>query len=278
MPASAGAASPTACKNRTNTTYQALLECVTLEGVRVHQRAFQGIAEANDDPVYPAREQPEPRICEQRRLRRGPPQGRRLRGHTRRVPVHVPVPGDPSAANACCRRPSCQPANGPGGDVTAAVVAVDVALAPPRGHERLRGSRLRRVPYGAIALVRAGPVRFRRRRSMQRPRAQVRSSSSTRRHDRSRDRLGPVNPTLAPFTVGIPVNLVRSRRTTRRTRVDRARVRVETETRTDVNVIAERQGKNTNNVDGRCTPRPEVLGPGISTTTDPARRPFWRPR
>src|SRR5687768_2455394 len=53
VPASAGAASPTACKTRTNTTYQALLECVTLEGVRAHQQAFQDIAEANDDPVYP---------------------------------------------------------------------------------------------------------------------------------------------------------------------------------------------------------------------------------
>jgi Zn-dependent M28 family amino/carboxypeptidase len=53
VPASAGAASPTACKNRTNTTYQALLECVTLDGVRAHQAAFQEIAEANDDEFYP---------------------------------------------------------------------------------------------------------------------------------------------------------------------------------------------------------------------------------
>ena len=53
VPAAAGAASPTACKNRTNTTYQTLLECVTLEGVRAHQQAFQDIADANDDEFYP---------------------------------------------------------------------------------------------------------------------------------------------------------------------------------------------------------------------------------
>jgi Zn-dependent M28 family amino/carboxypeptidase len=52
VPAAAGAAPP-GCKNRTNTTYQTLLECVTLEGVRAHQAAFQAIAENSDDPVYP---------------------------------------------------------------------------------------------------------------------------------------------------------------------------------------------------------------------------------
>jgi acetylornithine deacetylase/succinyl-diaminopimelate desuccinylase-like protein len=43
LPAAATAASRTACLNRTNTTQQALLECVTLEGVRAHQAAFQDI-------------------------------------------------------------------------------------------------------------------------------------------------------------------------------------------------------------------------------------------
>jgi hypothetical protein len=48
LPAAATAASRTACLNRTNTTQQALLECVTLEGVRAHQAAFQDIADDND--------------------------------------------------------------------------------------------------------------------------------------------------------------------------------------------------------------------------------------
>ena len=37
-----------ACDNRVNNTFNKLLECVTLEGVREHQAAFQAIADAND--------------------------------------------------------------------------------------------------------------------------------------------------------------------------------------------------------------------------------------
>jgi Zn-dependent M28 family amino/carboxypeptidase len=47
------AAPAEACDRRTNNTYQKLLECVTLEGVREHQAQFQKIADANDDPFYP---------------------------------------------------------------------------------------------------------------------------------------------------------------------------------------------------------------------------------
>src|SRR5688500_11699738 len=39
--------SKTACENRTNNTYDKLLGCVTLEGVREHQAALQAIATAN---------------------------------------------------------------------------------------------------------------------------------------------------------------------------------------------------------------------------------------
>ena len=41
------------CENATNNTYKKLLGCVTLDGVREHQAAFQAIADANDDPFYP---------------------------------------------------------------------------------------------------------------------------------------------------------------------------------------------------------------------------------
>ena len=50
----AEAAAPAqACDKRNNNTYEKLLGCVTLEGVREHQAAFQAIADASDDPVYP---------------------------------------------------------------------------------------------------------------------------------------------------------------------------------------------------------------------------------
>jgi Zn-dependent M28 family amino/carboxypeptidase len=48
VPTPAGAApDQTGCDNRTNNTYEKLLECVRLEGVREHQAAFQAIADAN---------------------------------------------------------------------------------------------------------------------------------------------------------------------------------------------------------------------------------------
>jgi Zn-dependent M28 family amino/carboxypeptidase len=53
LPAQAATAAPGACDNRTNNTYQKLLECVTLEGVREHQAQLQKIADNNDDPFYP---------------------------------------------------------------------------------------------------------------------------------------------------------------------------------------------------------------------------------
>ena len=40
-------AGPSACDDRTNNTYDKLLECVTLDGVREHQAALQAIATAN---------------------------------------------------------------------------------------------------------------------------------------------------------------------------------------------------------------------------------------
>ena len=41
------------CDNQNNNTLQKLLDCMTVEGVREHQAAFQAIADASDDPDYP---------------------------------------------------------------------------------------------------------------------------------------------------------------------------------------------------------------------------------
>ena len=51
--ARAAASAPPGCANRTNNDLAKLLECVTLEGVRAHQAAFQEIADDNEDPFYP---------------------------------------------------------------------------------------------------------------------------------------------------------------------------------------------------------------------------------
>ena len=54
LPGQAAAAAPAkACEKRANNTYEKLLGCVTLDGVREHEQAFQAIADANDDPFYP---------------------------------------------------------------------------------------------------------------------------------------------------------------------------------------------------------------------------------
>jgi hypothetical protein len=54
VPAQAATAAPgNACDNRTNNTYQKLLDCVPVEGVREHQAQFQKIADNSDDPIYP---------------------------------------------------------------------------------------------------------------------------------------------------------------------------------------------------------------------------------
>jgi len=270
VPASAGAASPTACKNRTNTTYQALLECVTLEGVRAHQQAFQDIAEANHDPVYPG-------------TRAVGTEGYAnsvgyVAGLLRDAGYDVTLDEFPftfqfpvilrQLTPGVADHPA-NPAVGTGeGDVTAAVVAVDVALAPPRVNTSgCEAADFAGFPVGAIALVQRGTCPF----STKALNAEAAGADAVVIFNQgdtigAGDRLGPVNPTLAPFTVGIPVvgtsfaageQLAAPGST--------ARVRVETETRTDVNVIAERPGKNTNNVVmAGAHLDSEVLGPGIN--------------
>src|SRR4029453_6553078 len=54
LPVPAALAAPAdRCERQANNTYRKLLECVTLEGVREHQAALQEIADNNDDPFYP---------------------------------------------------------------------------------------------------------------------------------------------------------------------------------------------------------------------------------
>ncbi|MGY2082552.1 M28 family metallopeptidase [Blastococcus sp. SYSU DS0539] len=53
LPTTAIAAPRDSCDRRHNNTYAKLLECVDLEDVLEHERAFQKIADNSDDPVYP---------------------------------------------------------------------------------------------------------------------------------------------------------------------------------------------------------------------------------
>ena len=53
LPTPVSAKGGSSCDSRSNNTYQKLLECVTVDGVREHQAALQAIADNSDDPVYP---------------------------------------------------------------------------------------------------------------------------------------------------------------------------------------------------------------------------------
>src|SRR4051812_43635107 len=53
LPVSTAQAAARGCAHRDNDTYEELLDCVTLDGVRAHQHDLQDIAEDSRDPDYP---------------------------------------------------------------------------------------------------------------------------------------------------------------------------------------------------------------------------------
>ena len=73
--------------SRTNSTYLTLLECVTLEGVRGHQRALQEIADANGGTRAAGTW-----ATTDRRVHRRQDDPGRVHRHARFLPVRVPAP------------------------------------------------------------------------------------------------------------------------------------------------------------------------------------------
>ena len=151
--------------NRTNDSLRKLLECVTLDGVMEHQEAFQRIADANGG----TRASGTPGLRRLGRLRRGPAGTRRLR----RDPTGVRVPRlrgrrslDPAADGTDpddVRRghrlrptPQSEP-----GEVTAAVVPVDINLTLPRANTSgCEAADFAGFPAGSIALLQRGTCTF----------------------------------------------------------------------------------------------------------------------
>src|SRR5688572_23578339 len=124
---SAGGAAPPGCANRTNTTYQTLLECVTLEGVRAHQAAFQAIADANGGtraagtPGYDASVE---YVIEQL-------EDAGLSVETHQFDFTVTQPIMQLTPAPATTHPSGRITGSPLGTETDAVVAVDINLTPP---------------------------------------------------------------------------------------------------------------------------------------------------
>ena len=275
LPAAATSAPP-GCKNRNNNTYAKLLDCVTVEGVRAHQAAFQAIAAANDDPVYPGT------------------RATGTEGYTGSVeyvqdqleaagyevtldefeyafqfPVILrqltPAPAVDHPANA---------AVGTGfGDVTAAVVPVDVNFTPPRtpSTSGCEAADFAGFPAGAIALIQRGTCPF----SVKAQNADNAGAGAVILFNQGDtgpaagpgDRFGSVNPTLAPLTLDIPVvgtSFAAGEALARAGSTARVNV-VDDEIRTDVNVIAELPGTNDDNVVmAGAHLDSETLGPGIN--------------
>ena len=266
--ADATPATPPGCATRTNNTYGKLLECVTLDGVRAHQRALQDIADANNDEFYP---------------------GTRAAGTKGYADSVAYVAGKLRAAGytvtlddfdfefqfpALLRQLS--PVNatyasgtftGSGyGDVTAAVTAVDINLTPPRASTSgCEAADFAGFPAGSIALVQRGTCTF----AVKALNAQAAGASAVVifNQGNSPDREGLIIGTLAPETATIPVvgasfadgSALAQPGSTARVRV------LPSETRTDVNVIAEMPGDNTDNVVMAGAHLDSVVqGPGIN--------------
>ena len=243
-------AAPPSCLKRTNNTHEKLLECVTLDGVRGHQAAFQRIADANDDEFYP---------------------GTRVAG-TEGYAASVDYVADKLRAAgytvtldpfdfqfvfpALLRQLSPVSADyetgtytGSGnGDVTGSVVPVDLALVPPRdstsGCEAADFAGLDLSGPSDIALIQRGTCAF----AIKAVNAQAAGAEAVvifnQGNDPTREGLivGTLNPSSVPVTIPVVgasfaagVALAQPGST--------ARVRVlPSETRTDYNVLAEKTG------------------------------------
>ncbi|HEU4422470.1 MAG TPA: M28 family peptidase [Pilimelia sp.] len=255
-PASSAAAQPpgNACKNRNNNTYAMLLECVTVEGVREHQAQFQKIAEANNDPFYPgSRAAGTKGYADSVQYVAGLLRGAGYRVTLNRFQFQFQFPAvlqQLTPVNAAYETGAFT--NSGFGDVTGPVIPVDINLTPPRastsGCEAADFTGLNFGGPNDIALIQRGTCTF----ADKAVNAQAAGAEAVIIFNQGNtpDREGLIVGTLAPATPVVPVvgasfaNGVALAQTG-----STAHVRVEQpETRTDVNVIAERSGTNADNV------------------------------
>jgi Zn-dependent M28 family amino/carboxypeptidase len=255
LPASASSAPPrVACENRTNNTYASLLECVTLDGVRSHQQAFQEIADDNEDPSYPGT------------------RAAGTAGYQGSVDYVAGLLEDagyevtldefefgfefPALLEQLTPVAATYPSGsftGAGfGEVTGAVIPVDINLVPPRastsGCEAADFAGLDFSGPANIALIQRGTCTF----AMKALNAVAAGAEAVVVFNQGNtpDREGLIVGTLAPDSVTIPV-VGASFADGVALAQPGSTAHIETvapETRTDVNVLAELPGTNTGNV------------------------------
>jgi Zn-dependent M28 family amino/carboxypeptidase len=256
LPAAATSAPP-GCTNRANTTYQTLLQCVTLEGVRAHQAAFQAIANANDDPFYPdTRAAGTEGYAESVDYVAGllEDAGYEVTLDEFQFSFNFPVILE-QLAPITATYPSGAYTGAGFGNVTANVTPVDVVLALPRDPvtSGCEAADFAGFPAGNIALIQRGTCTF----AVKAVNAQAAGASAViifnQGNTPAREPL--IIGTLLPLPAGAPpvtipvVGASFAQGEALAQAGSRAHVQVDApETRTDVNVIAELEGKNDNNV------------------------------
>jgi Zn-dependent M28 family amino/carboxypeptidase len=254
LPAAAPAIPRVACENRTNNTYARLLECVTFDGVRAHQQAFQAIAEENDDDFYPG----------SRAAGTAGYQGSvdyvagllEDAGYTVTLDEFEFEFEFPAVLQQLTPVAATYPSGsftGAGfGEVTGAVIPVDINLVPPRastsGCEAADFAALDFTGASDIALIQRGTCTF----AMKALNAVAAGAEAVVIFNQGNtpDREGLIVGTLAPDSVAIPV-VGASFENGAALAQPGSTAHVETiapETRTDVNVLAELPGVNADNV------------------------------
>ena len=292
LPGQAASARPAAaCENQANNTYRMLLECMTLEGVREHQAALQKIAENNPDPEYgTTRAAGTPGYQASVDYVAGLLEDA---GYTVTLdPVEITYAFIPELRQVTPVAADYETGvySGSGeGVVTGSVVPVDINLAPPRAStsgcdgaftEAAVGSPIvadpagpndfAGFPVGGIALIQRGGCSF----ALKALNAEAAGASAViifnqgNTPDREALFIGNATPPegSADTEIGIPVvgasfadgSVLAQPGST-------AYVEVITETRIDYNVIAELEGKNTDNVVMAGAHLDSVIeGPGIN--------------
>jgi Zn-dependent M28 family amino/carboxypeptidase len=242
-------AGPASCDVRTNDTVAKLLECVKLAGVREHQAAFQAIADANDGtraagtPGYDA--------SVGYVVQRLTAAGWQVQLDT--FPFLYQPPAVLQQLTPISASYATGSFTGTGtGDITAAVIPVDINLAPPRastsGCEAADFAGLNFSGPADIALIQRGTCTF----ADKALNAQAAGAEAVVIFNQGNDptREGLIVGTLAPDTSGIPVvgasfadgAALAQAGSTARVRVDPP------ESRPQVNVIAELPGSNPSTV------------------------------
>ena len=290
-PASAALAQPgDACDNRSNNTYQMLLECVTVEGVREHQAEFQKIADNSTDPVYPGtRAAGTDGYADSVDYVAGLLEDAGYEVTLDPVQITFNFPPVLSQLTPVAEDYETGVFSGSGaGDVSAAITAVDINLVPPRAStsgcdgaftEAAVGAPIvadpggtddfAGFPAGNIALIQRGGCSF----ALKAVNAQAAGASAVVIFNQGNtpDREGlivgnavPPDGSTAP-AISIPVVGASFADGEALSQALTARVAVVSETRTDYNVIAELPGKNEDNVVMAGAHLDSVIeGPGIN--------------